>query len=229
MNNDSVLSARTVGLLLCTVAVLAGCEGTMSDLIWIQQKTVALNGADFERCVTFAMGSVSGVSINTTRSTNSDIALNVKLTQTIPFLGVDVQHRANDTAEILFTGKGTHESDAERAAITPLLESIAAAVSKACAKSSETVLTLKDVQFFKAQEISSSPLTIRISGLAFHSSLAVRNITVAQDKNSLQVLVHLTPAAENLSVTFSYDLIVPNSIDMVSFGEEKALIWHRSP
>ena len=92
----------------------------------------------------------------------------------------------------------------------------------------DMVLALSDVQFFKAQEISTSPVTIRLSGLAFHSSLAVRNITTLQGSDSLQVLVHMAPAVSGMSGSFSYDLVVPASVDRVSFGEEKALIWDRS-
>jgi hypothetical protein len=63
MGIDYVPPARTFGSLLCTIVVLAGCEGTSSDLIWIQQKTIALNGTDFESCVTLAVGEISGLSV----------------------------------------------------------------------------------------------------------------------------------------------------------------------
>jgi hypothetical protein len=102
------------------------------------------------------------------------------------------------------------------------------AVVAACDRENSVVLHLKDVQFFSAEEISHSPLTIRISGLAFHSSLAVQHIVVVRDKDSLQVLVYLTPTRQGLSGNFSYDLVIPNEINDVRFGEEKASIWHRN-
>ena len=105
---------------------------------------------------------------------------------------------------------------------------IITACTAACGHEGDMVLALNDVQFFKAQEISTSPVTIRLSGLAFHSSLAVRNITTLQGSDSLQVLVHMAPAVSGMSGSFSYDLVVPASVDRVSFGEEKALIWDRS-
>jgi YD repeat-containing protein len=92
----------------------------------------------------------------------------------------------------------------------------------------DMVLALKDVQFFNAQEISSSPLTIRVSGLAFHSLLVVREITTAQEGDSLLVLVHLIPARQGLSGTFRYDLVVPDSVNKVAFGEQRTLIWDRT-
>jgi hypothetical protein len=98
----------------------------------------------------------------------------------------------------------------------------------ACIREFGMILELKDVQFFKAQEISSSPLTIRLSGLAFHSALVVRNITTLHDGDSLQVLVHLMPTMPGRSGSFSYDLAILESINTVSFGEKKTLIWDRS-
>ena len=90
------------------------------------------------------------------------------------------------------------------------------------------ILELKDVQFFKAQQINSSPVTIKLSGLAFHSSLAIQDITTARYDESLQVLVRLTPAMEGLSGNLNYTLAVPASVNTVSFGRGKAVIWKRS-
>jgi hypothetical protein len=84
------------------------------------------------------------------------------------------------------------------------------------------ILELKDVQSFKVREISLSPLKIRLSGLAFHSALVVRNITTLHDGDSLQVLVHLMPTMPGRSGSFSYDLAIPESINTVSFGEKKS-------
>ena len=97
----------------------------------------------------------------------------------------------------------------------------------ACAHESDMILALRDVQSFDAHEFGTSPMTIRLSGLAFHSSLAVRNVSVAQNGSSLQVLVHLTPATAGLSGNFTYDLVVPESINTVIFGNEMAVIWRR--
>ena len=98
----------------------------------------------------------------------------------------------------------------------------------ACIHEFGMILELKDVKFFEAQEVSSSPLTIRLSGLALHSALVVRNIATLHNEDSLQVLVHLMPTMPGRSGSFSYDLAIPGSINRVSFGEKKALIWERS-
>jgi hypothetical protein len=98
----------------------------------------------------------------------------------------------------------------------------------ACSRLNNMILELKDVQFFKAQETSASPRTIRLSGLAFHSALAVRDVTATQNgASSLQVLVHLMPTAPGLSGNFTYEFVVPDSVNTVTFGNEDALIWRR--
>lgn len=104
----------------------------MSDLIWIQQRTVTVSTSDFERCVTIAVEKIHGVSVDHAQSNAVNIALKVKLEKPIPFLSVNVQSRGDDTGEIMFTGRGARESDDERATIKPLLDSIADAIQKQC-------------------------------------------------------------------------------------------------
>jgi len=98
----------------------------------------------------------------------------------------------------------------------------------ACAQGSGMVLELKDVQFFKAQQTNTAPATIKLSGLAFHSSLAVQEVTTSQYDESLQLLVHLTPATAGLTGNFDYTLTIPSSVNTVSFGKEKIAIWNRT-
>jgi hypothetical protein len=105
---------------------------------------------------------------------------------------------------------------------------LAAAAFIVYAQEEDMILELKDVQFFKAQQINSLPVTIRLSGLAFHSSLAIQDITTAQHDESLQVLVRLTLAREGLSGNLNYTLAIPASVNTVTFGMGKAVIWNRS-
>jgi hypothetical protein len=98
----------------------------------------------------------------------------------------------------------------------------------ACAIGKDMILELKDVQFFQAQQTSTSPIKIKVSGLAFHSSMAVSEITTLQSNESIHILVHLVPATGNLSGKFDYELVVPDSINKVNFGNENALIWTSS-
>lgn len=99
----------------------------------------------------------------------------------------------------------------------------------ACSAGTKMILEYKDVQFPKVQETkNNNSVSLNISGLAFHSSLAVSNIETRIENHSLMVYVNLIIAKEGLSGSFSYELAVPNSIDEVRFGNEKILIWSRS-
>jgi hypothetical protein len=98
----------------------------------------------------------------------------------------------------------------------------------ACAWGDQMVLEAKDVQFLKVIEVNSSPAQVlRISGLAFHSSLAVDKVTANVDGNSLEVKVHLVPTRKGLTGNFTYEAAIPDSVDVVRFGNEKTVIWKR--
>jgi hypothetical protein len=98
----------------------------------------------------------------------------------------------------------------------------------ACAQRNDMILELKDVQNFHVEQSSFAPTTIKLSGLAFHNSLAFSKITTTQHDKDLQVLAHLAPAANGLSGSFDYALAVSPSIDTVTFGKTRVLIWSRN-
>ncbi len=89
------------------------------------------------------------------------------------------------------------------------------------------VLEQKDVQFFKVEEIKQKPISLRISGLAFHSSLVVSDLKIQKKDTSLLLLVFLSPSKEGLSGSFNYEVSVPDSANYVLFGNEKTVIWKR--
>jgi hypothetical protein len=97
----------------------------------------------------------------------------------------------------------------------------------ACSGGKKMVLEQKDVQFFKVEEIKHKPIALRVSGLAFHRSLAVRDIRTVEKETSLLVFVFLTPSKEGLSGSFNFEVSVPDSVKDVCFGNEKAVIWKR--
>lgn len=64
----------------------------------------------------------------------------------------------------------------------------------ACAQSSQIILESKDVQFFKVVETTSLPSPLlTISGLAFHSSLALSEMASKLESDSLTIFIHLVP------------------------------------
>lgn len=98
-----------------------------------------------------------------------------------------------------------------------------------CVEGREVVLEFKDVQFFKMEMAAETTVTpvLRLSGLAFHSSLAVSEITTTKEEESMVILVHLTPARAGLRGDFEYRLEIPMSVSTVSFGNERRVIWRR--
>lgn len=98
-----------------------------------------------------------------------------------------------------------------------------------CAYGCTTLLKYEDVQFYKLRETQSKPVvSLEISGLAFHSSLAVDKIKTKTKDKSLAVLVYMTLARRGLSGRFTYNFDVPERVDSVTFGPDKHLIWQRS-
>lgn len=88
------------------------------------------------------------------------------------------------------------------------------------------VLEFKDVQKFKAVE-KQDKSQLQISGLAFHSALAVERISVETQGQDLIVELHLVRARVGLSGSFDYTVDVPVDTVRVLFGKERKEIWRR--
>jgi hypothetical protein len=97
----------------------------------------------------------------------------------------------------------------------------------ACSGGNKMVLEQKDVQFFKVENLKGKTTSLRISGLAFHSSLVVNGIKIKEKDTSLLLLVYLSPPKKGLSGSFNYEVTIPNSVNEVLFGNEKTVIWKR--
>jgi hypothetical protein len=105
----------------------------------------------------------------------------------------------------------------------------ALAVSAACVaamKIGEVVLEYRDVQNFSISEhLVDGGREIEISGLAFHSSLAVERMTTEVKGDSLLVRVILVRAREGLSGRFKFTVSVPREVKTVVFGDQLHEIW----
>lgn len=66
---------------------------------------------------------------------------------------------------------------------------------------------------------------VAVSGLAFHSALAVDRVTTPREGRAIVVLVHLVPARAGISGRFTVDVPVPPDVDEVLFGNERQLLW----
>jgi hypothetical protein len=89
-------------------------------------------------------------------------------------------------------------------------------------------LEAKDVQFFKVSVTeANSSTTLHLSGLAFHSALAVDKLTQTQDGDTLRLTISLIPARPGLSGSFDYSVEIPTATSLVTFGDERKVIWER--
>jgi hypothetical protein len=90
------------------------------------------------------------------------------------------------------------------------------------------ILEAKDVQFFKVEENNSNGIQyLKLSGLAFNSSMSVEKITTLEKNGAVTVLVHLFPARAGKSGSFAYVMPIPPSANEVLFGMEGAQLWKR--
>jgi hypothetical protein len=101
-----------------------------------------------------------------------------------------------------------------------------ATIFSACAADGIKKLEFKDVQNFSVSEIRRDGLlALQISGLAFHSALAVGRIETTRKDGDLVIYYILVPARKGLSGRIDYTLELPEGIQRVLFGEEGHQIW----
>ncbi|MFZ6679323.1 hypothetical protein [Undibacterium sp. Tian12W] len=98
----------------------------------------------------------------------------------------------------------------------------------ACAGRDKMILESRDVQAFEvAEHLTAKSSSITISGLAFHSALAVQEVRTIPEGKALHVYVHLAPAHANSSGSFSSEIVIPATVETIYFGLEKTVIWQR--
>lgn len=97
-----------------------------------------------------------------------------------------------------------------------------------CAGGQSMILEAKDVQFFKTSvSYVGGDTRLKISGLAFHSALAVETLQQKEEAETLHLLITLVPARPGLSGTFNYTIEVPPEVTHVTFGTSETVIWQR--
>jgi hypothetical protein len=102
-------------------------------------------------------------------------------------------------------------------------------VAVACAQGQPVILESKDVQFFKvfAYKVEGNA-RLHLSGLAFHSALAVEKLEQEESGEVLHLKVVLVPAKKGLSGTFDYTVDIPSTVAYVAFGNSETVIWRRA-
>jgi hypothetical protein len=104
----------------------------------------------------------------------------------------------------------------------------AAASVSSCAFADNRVLKRSDVANFSIVELPGPPSgRLRLAGLAFHSALAVQKITEKAEGETIFIFVHLTSASKGRSGSFTHDILIPQNVNKLAFGEEGVVVWRR--
>jgi hypothetical protein len=74
---------------------------------------------------------------------------------------------------------------------------------------------------------SGSSVKLKISGSVFHSAMVVKRIRKEETPSELHIIVEIVFTREGLSSYFEEEIILPDTVETVSFGEEKVTIWTR--
>ncbi len=84
----------------------------------------------------------------------------------------------------------------------------------------------KDVRFFEILEVTNpNGRAVRIEGLVFHSSLAVKRVGQRRNGDAVQVDVELTPTREGLSGSFTVEVPIADGVKRILFGPSAVQIW----
>ncbi|RUL70266.1 hypothetical protein [Dyella choica] len=98
----------------------------------------------------------------------------------------------------------------------------------ACAGIGKRVLERNAVLGFKVQEDRSANVdTLKLSGLSAHSSLVVSGYKTIREGDTLAVIVQLELTHDDLSGNFDYNIVIPSGVNVVTFGNDRTVIWHR--
>ena len=105
---------------------------------------------------------------------------------------------------------------------------LASVAVSGCAEVGGQIVEAKDIQFLKVEEIpGAKPPKLRLSGLVFKSAMSVQDITAKEEGKRLMVLVRIALARPGTSGSFNYELVVPDGVDEVVFGNERTVVWKR--
>jgi hypothetical protein len=104
---------------------------------------------------------------------------------------------------------------------------IAASSSGSIFSPEPMILEVKDIYYFNITSArQKGGVILDISGLCFHSALAVKSMEIRRDRKDLLIHLHLAPASKGLSGSFNYSIWVPRGIEKVLLGSKKQVeIW----
>ena len=87
-------------------------------------------------------------------------------------------------------------------------------------------LSYKDIQGLRVQEdLRENIRVVRITGLVFHSGLAISKITKIIDGNSMVIKIYLTNARPGLSGRIDIEEKISKNIDYIFIENKNNKIW----
>lgn len=89
------------------------------------------------------------------------------------------------------------------------------------------VLEYDNVFQFRLEHDGVAQLPIAISGLCGRSMYSVADISVIKAGKSLNILIHIHLAKDGESGSFRVPLAIDDSINEISFGNRKFIVWTR--
>jgi len=85
--------------------------------------------------------------------------------------------------------------------------------------------TFDTIHNLNVEKVSTSPLTLRVSGGSMDSSRRVSKVVSKKEGDSIRVMVYLTLGRGTGSGHFSELLEIDSSVTQVTFGSEGKVIW----
>ena len=133
----TISQQNALGITVCLIVAIGILATVMhlpiSDLVWIQERTITASSPHLEQCIMHAAAEVPGVTmVRISDMDTSDFTLTTDLTGTLASLPIYIVRVPQDTIRIRFAGRGTHESEPERAALTPLFDKLSSAIQREC-------------------------------------------------------------------------------------------------
>lgn len=121
------------GIALATVMAVGGCTNTMnSDVVYDQERSVSIGRANFETCVTAAVGDVRSAALNRQFTYPWDIVLDVNIGGDSRLEPVEIQSRSGGEVRVIWDEGRRKRSTDETRRMDPILDQLADAIRHKC-------------------------------------------------------------------------------------------------
>lgn len=121
------------GIALVTVMLVGGCTNAMnSDVVYDQERSVSIGRANFETCVTAAVGDVRRAALNRQLTYPWDIVVDVNIGDDYRLEPVEIQSRSGGEVRVIWDeGRGKRSTD-ETNMMDPILDQLVNAIRRKC-------------------------------------------------------------------------------------------------